>query len=105
MRRQGPKELLHHLPTLVPRRPSDSADPTWMLSGIRGSLLLDRRPPHYRCPAVPGFKAFARAILMAVNSSVLPLVINCLPNGDCKLLGTANCTYGYWHCDPALGDP
>ncbi len=45
---------LHHLPTLILRRPSVSARPAWMLSGARGSRLLDRRPPHYRCPAVPG---------------------------------------------------
>jgi hypothetical protein len=62
---RAPKELLHHLPTLILRRPSESARPTWLLSGVRGSRLLDRRPPRYRCPAVPGLKASARAILMA----------------------------------------
>jgi hypothetical protein len=36
-----------------------------MLSGVRGSRLPDRRPPHYRCPAVPGLETSARAILMA----------------------------------------
>jgi hypothetical protein len=42
-----------------------------MLSGLLGSRLLDRRPPHYRCPAVPGFKASTRAILMVlVDTSV-----------------------------------
>ena len=70
---RAPKELLHHLPTLVLRRPAGSADPTEMLSGVRGSRLLDRRPPHYRCPAVPGLKASARAIPMVLNSSVLSL--------------------------------
>ncbi|MDQ0718642.1 hypothetical protein QFZ55_008094 [Streptomyces luteogriseus] len=73
---RAPKELLHHLPALVLRRPAVSADPTWMLSGVRGSRLLDRRPPHYRCPAVPGPKTSARAILMALGSSVLPSVFN-----------------------------
>ena len=69
----GPRRnLLHHLPALVLRRPSVSADPAEMLPGVRGSRLLDRRPPHYRCPAVPGLKASARAILMAPGSSVLP---------------------------------
>ena len=75
------KELLHHLPALVLRRPSVSAGPTKMLSGLRGSRLLDRRPPHYRCPAVPGFQTAARAILMARGSSVLPSVINYLQAG------------------------
>jgi hypothetical protein len=35
--------------------------------------LLDRRPPHYRCPAVPGLSHSARAILMALGPSVLSL--------------------------------
>ncbi len=51
---RAPKELLHHLSALILRRPCVSADPTEMLPGVRGSRLLDRRPPHYRCPAVPG---------------------------------------------------
>ncbi|GGS01398.1 hypothetical protein Snoj_71950 [Streptomyces nojiriensis] len=75
---RAPKELLHHLSALILRRPCVSADPTEMLPGVRGSRLLDRRPPHYRCPAVPGLKASARAILMVLGSSVLPSVINCL---------------------------
>jgi hypothetical protein len=83
---RAPKELLHHLPALILRRPSVSADPTGMLSGLLGSRLLDRRPPHYRCPAVPGFNASARAILMALGSSVLPSGINHLLRGDCVLL-------------------
>ena len=74
---RAPKELLHHLPALVLRRPAVSAAPTVMLSGVRGSRLLDRRPPHCRCPAVPGLGTSARAILMALGSSVLPSVINC----------------------------
>lgn len=78
-RTRAPKELLHHLPALKLRRPSVSADPTGTLSGMRGSRLLDRRPPHYRCPAVPGLKASARAILMAPRSSVLPSGINFVP--------------------------
>ena len=53
---------------------------------MRGSRLLDRRPPHCRCPAVPGFKMSARAILMALGSSVLPYGINCLQVGYCVLL-------------------
>jgi hypothetical protein len=40
---------------------------------MRGSRLLDRRPPHYRCPAVPGLCHSARAILMALGPSVLSL--------------------------------
>jgi hypothetical protein len=56
---------------------------------MRGSRLLDRRPPHYRCPAVPGLKTSARAILMARGSSVLPSVINYLPNGGLRTAGTA----------------
>ena len=54
MLHRGPEGLLHHLPALVVRRPVVSADPTCSVSGMRGSRLLDRRPPHYRCPAVPG---------------------------------------------------
>ena len=83
---RAPKELLHHLPALVLRRPSVSARPPGRGRGMRGSRLPDRRPPHYRCPAVPGLKASARAILMALGSSVLPWVIGCLPIGDCVLL-------------------
>jgi hypothetical protein len=48
---------------------------------VRGSRLLDRRPPHYRCPAVPGLKTSARAILMALGPSVLPSGINCSSSG------------------------
>jgi hypothetical protein len=88
---RAPKELLHHLPTLVLRRPSVSACPPGRGRGMRGSRLLDRRPPHYRCPAVPGFKTSARAILMARGSSVLPSVINYLSNGDCVLLALLYC--------------
>jgi len=88
---RAPKELLHHLPALILRRPSVSADPTEMLSGLLGSRLLDRRPPHYRCPAVPGFTTSARAILMALGSSVLPSGINHLLSGDCVLLVLLYC--------------
>ncbi len=84
---RAPKELLHHLPTLILRRPSVSADPTWKLSGMRGSRLLDRRPPHYRCPAVPGLKTSTRAILMALDSSV-------------SSLWDQSLTYR-WYCSPA----
>ena len=84
---RAPKELLHHLPTLILRRPSVSADPTWKLSGVRGSRLLDRRPPHYRCPAVPGLKTSTRAILMALDSSV-------------SSLWDQSLTYR-WYCSPA----
>ena len=88
---RAPKELLHHLPALVLRRLSVSADPTWILSGVRGSRLLDLRPPHYRCPAVPGPKTFARAILMMPGSSVLPSGINCFP-----YCCDANCPVTCW---------
>lgn len=97
VRRQGPKELLHHLPAFVLRRPSVSAHPTEKPSGIPGSRLLDRRPPHYRCPAVPGFNTSARAILMALGPSVHPSVINCLSGTDGRTFlakqGTAFCWY------------
>jgi hypothetical protein len=69
-----------------------------MLSGVRGSRLLDRRPPHYRCPAVPGLKTSARAILMAPGSSVLPSGTNCLPSGGLRTAGDANCSVA---CDSA----
>jgi hypothetical protein len=78
----GPRRnLLHHRPTLVLGRPSVSADPAVTLPGVRGSRLLDRRPPHYRCPAVPGLKTSARAILTVPGSSVLPSEISHLPSG------------------------
>jgi hypothetical protein len=48
--------------------------------------LPDRRPPRYRCPAVPGLKNSARAILTVPGSSVLPSEISYLPSG------TAYCT-------------
>jgi hypothetical protein len=79
--------LLHHRPTLARCRPSASAGPAGMLPGARGSRLLDRRPPHYRCPAVPGLESPARAILTVPGSSVLPSVISHLPNGYCVLHG------------------
>ena len=64
------------------------------LSGMLGSRLLDRRPPHYRCPAVPGLTSSARAILMALGPSVLPSLITRLPigvprTGRCWVLRTA----------------
>jgi len=88
---RAPKELLHHLPALILHRPSDSAGPTGLLSGARGSRLLDRRPPHYRCPAVPGLSHSARAIPMAPRSSVLSLLTSTFQRG------TAYC----WHCSTA----
>jgi hypothetical protein len=88
---KAPKELLHHLPALILRRLSASACPSGRARAIRGSRLLDRRPPHYRCPAVPGFNASARAILMALGSSVLPSGIHHLLNGDCVLLVLLYC--------------
>jgi hypothetical protein len=60
-----------------------------MLSGARGSRLLDRRPPHYRCPAVPGLSHSARAILMARDSSVHPSgqhLLMGLRTADCSVL-------------------
>src|SRR6476646_4828643 len=81
-----------------------------MLSGVRGSRLLDRRPPHYRCPAVPGLRHSARAILMAPGSSVLSLLVNCslrvLPTTGTALTGTASAftavllTAAPDHCGP-----
>jgi len=62
-------------PTFCFRRPGRNA------AGARGSRLLDRRPPHYRCPAVPGLKTPARAILTVPGSSVLPSEISHLPSG------------------------
>jgi hypothetical protein len=100
---RAPKELLHHLPALVLRRPSVSAHATELLSGVRGSRLLDRRPPHYRCPAVPGLKTSARAILMALNSSVLPSVTNCLPSGGLRNAGDTNCSVAC--CSATLRQP
>jgi hypothetical protein len=99
VRRQGPKELLHHLPALMLRRPSVSADSTETQSGLPGSRLLDRRPPHYRCPAVPGFKTSARAILMALGSSVSSLSDQLLAKqGNCELLvlPTADTSYCWY---------
>jgi hypothetical protein len=69
---KAPKELQHHLPALVLRRPSVSAQPSDTPTGVRGSRMRDRRPPTYRCPAVPGLASSARAILMVLDSSVLP---------------------------------
>ena len=70
----GPRRnLLHHRPTLVRCRPSVSAGPAEILPGARGSRLLDRRPPHYRCPAVPGLWTPARAILTVPAPPFFPL--------------------------------
>src|SRR5579862_7434145 len=80
----GPRRnLLHHRPALIRCRPSVSADPAVMPTGVRGSRLLDRRPPHYRCPAVPELESPARAILTVPGSSVLPSSISHLPSGYC----------------------
>ena len=57
---------------------------------VRGSRLLDLRPPHYRCPAVPGPKTSARAILMMPSSSVHPSGITHSPNGGMRNAGDAN---------------
>jgi hypothetical protein len=96
---RAPKELLHHLPALEVGRPSVSARPSGMPPGVRGSRMRDRRPPHYRCPAVPGLTTSARAILMALGSSVLPSGINHLPTAGTALLrtaGDANCSVTYY---------
>ena len=78
----GPRRnLLHHRPTLILRQPTVSAYPAELMPGARGSRLLDRRPPHYRCPAVPGLRTSARAILTVPGSSVLPSEISHLPSG------------------------
>jgi hypothetical protein len=91
---RAPKELQHHLPALVLRRPSVSAQPPVTTTGARGSRMRDRRPPTYRCPAVPGLTSSARAILMALDSSVLP------SESITYRTGTAYCLYcGYCiHC-------
>jgi hypothetical protein len=95
---RAPKELLHHLPTLELRRPSVSAHPPGRGRGMRGSRLLDLRPPHYRCPAVPGLKTSARAILMALGSSVHPSGLTDLPTA-----GNANCSVAC--CSATLRQP
>ena len=51
---RAPKELQHHLPALVLCRSCVSAGPSGGERAMRGSRLLDLRPPRYRCPAVPG---------------------------------------------------
>ena len=61
---------------------------------VRGSRLLDRRPPHYRCPAVPGLSDSARAILMARGSSVLP---SGTKPGTKPLLFPRRKWLKYWH--------
>jgi hypothetical protein len=108
----GPRrKLLHHPPAVVRYRLTVSADPTVMPSGVRGSLLLDRRPPHYRCPAVPGLDSYARAILMALVSSVSSLDDQLLGGWYCWCCtplcptGAANCIYQYCVCGPAHGGP
>ncbi|SCE36406.1 hypothetical protein GA0115240_154718 [Streptomyces sp. DvalAA-14] len=99
MAARAPKEHQHHLPVLELRRPSVSADPTEMTSGVRGSRLLDRRPPHNRCPAVPGLKTSARAILMARSPPFFPLRAITCPTGHAlpRTAGDAN----YWWPAPA----
>ncbi|MDQ0798140.1 hypothetical protein QFZ58_006628 [Streptomyces sp. B1I3] len=79
---RAPKELLHHQPAFIGY--AGSVFPHTCreeVRGLRGSRLLDRRPPHSRCPAVPGPISFTRAILMALNSSVLSLCIDHLSCG------------------------
>jgi hypothetical protein len=57
---------------------------------MRGSRLFDRRPPHYRCPAVPGLSNSARAILMALGPSVLSLWDQSLTKRELRTAGDAN---------------
>ncbi|GAA5707546.1 hypothetical protein Save01_08415 [Streptomyces avermitilis] len=83
---RAPKELLHHLPASVLRRPTEVRTAARYAGGMRGSRMRDRRPPTYRCPAVPGLTSYARAILMALNSSVLPSEPITCQNRYCELL-------------------
>lgn len=102
----APKELLHHRPAMIGCAGfSCSACPPGRGRGLRGSRLLDRRPPHYRCPAVPGPCTSARAILMALNSSVsyplnhLPVLLHC------ELLGDAYCSVTCESATPSAASP
>jgi hypothetical protein len=93
-----PRRNCNHLPALVLRRPSVSARPPGTPTGVRGSRMRDRRPPAYRCPAVPGLASAARAILMALDSSVLPEPITCRDV-------TARSVLRPRHCGPLRGGP
>ena len=73
MSRQGPEGTATPSAGPLLRRPSVSAPTHEGCERTRGSRLLDRRPPHYRCPAVPGLSISARAILTASCSFVLSL--------------------------------
>jgi hypothetical protein len=98
-----------------------------MPSGMRGSLLLDRRPPHYRCPAVPGFVVRpgdpdgARILRSFLGDRLLwGWVLPCHPvrapaaDAFTEVLPadftavttvTANCVYWYCIYRPAYGGP
>ncbi|CQR63507.1 Hypothetical Protein sle_40480 [Streptomyces leeuwenhoekii] len=106
---RAPKELLHHLPASILRRPAVFARPPDTPTGVRRSRIRDRRPPAYRCSAVPGLMSLHPGDPDGVRFLRSSLCTHHLPSGHCvprrarpQLDALAEETAQSQHCCAAL---